>query len=162
MTDARGQKRSSPRVVERRKATSGLPRGGVGGRQATPPSPPQGGGYLDIHSISNFCEKPDQRLGDLRAMGLPAHLLRAAEAIGADAFLAFWRIMDQEPSTRTDKGDIELRMRPYRSYLRYQRNRYIEQLTALGKTPADIREAVRLHLCERISLRHIYRVMAGK
>mgnify|MGYP003350838351 CR=1 FL=1 len=71
-------------------------------------------------------------MADLRAMGLPAHLLRAAEAIGADAFLAFWRIIDQEPSIRTDKGDIEFHMRPYRSYLRYQRNRYIEQLTRAG------------------------------
>jgi hypothetical protein len=99
---------------------------------------------------------------DLRTMGIPTPLLRAADAIGVDAFLAFWRIIDQEPTYQTDKGDIELRMRPYRSYLRYQRNRYIEQLASQGCTPAAIQEAVRLDLCERIGLRHIYRVMAGK
>jgi hypothetical protein len=95
-------------------------------------------------------------------MGLAAPWLRVADAIGTDAFLAMWRILDQEPSLHTERGDIEIHLRPFTSYLRYQRNRYIEQLHAAGRTPAEIREAVRLNLCERLSLRHIYRVLTGK
>jgi hypothetical protein len=102
------------------------------------------------------------RLAELRTMGIAAPWLRVADAIGVDAFLAVWRILDQESSFRSDQGDIVPRLRAYRSYLRYQRNRYIELLTSSGWTPQAIRDAVHLNLCERISLRHIYRVMSGK
>jgi hypothetical protein len=95
-------------------------------------------------------------------MGIAATWLRVAGAIGVDGFLATWRILDQEPAFRTDKGDIEPRLRSYRSYLRYQRNRYIEQLAAAGRTPREVQAAVKLNLCERIGLRHVYRVMTGK
>jgi hypothetical protein len=95
-------------------------------------------------------------------MGLPSALVRVAEAIGADAFLAMWRIFDAEPLFHTEKGDLEVRLRPYRSYLRYQRNRYIEELSSQGYTPQQIREAVRLNLCEQIGLRHIYRLLSSK
>lgn len=95
-------------------------------------------------------------------MGISASWMRVAEVIGADAFLAMWRVLDADPSFRTDNGDLRLHLRPYRSYLRYQRNRYIEQLAAGGASAKDIRESVKLNLCERISLRHISRILSEK
>ena len=158
MSNDRGHKRSSKREVVVPWTTAG----GVGGRHGVSGPSQVGGGYQGIQSVSNFCAKPDLRMAEFRAMGLQASLLRAAEVIGVDSFLAFWRIIDQDPAFRTEKGDINLRMRPYRSYLRFQRNRYIDQLTVGGWAPAAIQQAVRLNLCERISLRHIYRIMASK
>lgn len=96
-------------------------------------------------------------------MGLAAPWLRVAEVIGVDAFLAMWRLVDAEPAFAGDgSGMLDLRIRPYRSYLRFQRNRYIETLHAQGKTLEEIRELVRLDLCERISLRHIRRLVSGE
>lgn len=95
-------------------------------------------------------------------MGISATWMRVAETIGFDAFLAMWRVIDADPACRSDKGDLELRLRPYRSYLRYQRNRFIEQLGASGKTAREIREIVKLSLCERISERHISRILSEK
>jgi hypothetical protein len=136
--------------------------GGVGGRQGRGRADRRGGGYLSSRGISNFRDPSrDPRLDELRAMGLPAGQLRIAEEIGHDAFIAMWRVADNEPSFRTEKGDLEIRMRPYRSYLRFQRNRYIETLHGQGKTLDEIRELVHEHLCERISARHIRRLVSG-
>lgn len=93
-------------------------------------------------------------------MGIQAPWLRIAEAIGADAFLAMWRIADSEPAFRTvggaeERGYLQMRLRPFKAWHRYQRNRYIEALAAAGKSVAEIRAAVALNLCEEISPRHI-------
>lgn len=97
-------------------------------------------------------------------MGISDAWLRIAETIGADAFLAFWRIADSEPSFRIvggaiERGYLQMRLRPFKAYHRYQRNRYIEALAASGMSPAAIQEAVALNLCEKISLRHISTLM---
>lgn len=157
MSDIEGQSRSSQAVAAQPGTTPDLFGEGVGGRQPDPPFPPQGGGYPDIRGISNF-RAPDPRIDDLRKMGLPAIFIQAAMVIGVDAFLAFWRIVDGEPSFRTAKG-IEIYLRPYRSFLRYQRNRYIEHLNSVGHTPGQIEQLVKLHLGERISKRNIYHVI---
>jgi hypothetical protein len=96
-------------------------------------------------------------------MGMHSVWLRIAadQAVGLDAFLAMWKILDAEPSFRSDKGDLAIRMRSFRSYLRYQRNRYIEELCSAGLTPKDIQKAVRRHLCERMSIRNILRITSG-
>jgi hypothetical protein len=159
---ARSSQKRSAQPLAGSQARPGTPDPqGVGGRQPASPPGPRGGGYLSSCTTSNF-RAPDPRIDELRAMGLPGSLVRVADAIGADAFLAMWRIFDAEPSFRTEKGDLEVRLRPYRSYLRYQRNRYIEELAARGCTPQQIREAVRLNLCEQIGLRHIYRLLSDK
>lgn len=95
-------------------------------------------------------------------MGLPAAQLRIARAIGVDAFLTVWRMLDEEPAYRTDKGDLQVTMRPFRSYLRYQRNRFIEALFAQGLDREQIRERVRLELCETLSKSHINRLCRGR
>lgn len=133
---------------------------GVGGRQAPRLAPGGGGGYQGTCGISKF--EPDPRLAELRAMRLPAAIMRMAEEFGFDMFHHFWRFIDGEPTFQSESGGLELRLRPYRSYLRYQRNRYIESLAAEGKTPVEIQRLVRKMLGEQISVRRIYRIVSGK
>ena len=101
-------------------------------------------------------------------MGLPRTWLQVAEAIGVDAFLQMWRILDQDESMLVSghlRGAgmvIEVRLRPYRSYLRFQRNRYIETLAALKVPCATIREMLKRQLGEEISERHIFNLANKK
>ncbi len=95
-------------------------------------------------------------------MGLAAVWIRVAETIGFDAFIAAWRIFDAEASVRSNRTEmLQPLLRPYRSYLRFQRNRYIEALCAGGMQPKEIQEAVKRDLCEKVSLRHISRIARG-
>lgn len=145
--------------------------GGVGARQGAPALPPGGGGYQDVCTVLDFQKKPadskktgpagDPRLDDLRRMGLPRVWLRVAEAIGTDAFLATWRILDADPSAWHNETILRIRLRPYRSYLRYQRNRYIEALTAQGLKPDEIQRRLQRQLGETVSHRHITRLGKG-
>lgn len=90
-------------------------------------------------------------------MGLTRPWLRIAEAIGVDHFHTVWKILDAEfPEEVSGKG-LRIWMRSYRSYLRYQRNRFIEALFAEGKSVTEIRAMVREVLCEKVSPRHISR-----
>lgn len=136
----------------------------VGGRQSDPHPCPGGGGYLDTCSILNFRargaqKKRDPRLDELHQIGLQRVWLDVAETIGIDSFLAMWRILDTTfQSTADDSGRIKVPMRAYRSYLKFQRNRYINTLTAMGLSAQEVREKVRQQLCESISLRHINRL----
>jgi len=139
---------------------------GVGGRQAAPPPPAGGGGYLDICSVFKFRAADDQRkrdprLDELISMGLPRTWLQVAETIGIDAFLAMWRILDADESLHEDNM-VQAHLRPYRSYLRFQRNRYIETLAALRVPCATIREMLKSQLGEEISERHIFNLANKK
>lgn len=137
---------------------------GVGGRPGTARTYPGGGGYQGSRITSNFEIKVgdiDPRLDELRMMGLQMRWLRIAEEVGVDALLAMWRILDSDPSVRTDKGDLECTLRPYSSYLRFNRNRYIESLVGQGYGVRQIQELVKANLCEVISIRHISRIRSG-
>lgn len=150
-------------------AAGGLPRRdpqGVGGRQLTPASPAGGGGYLDICSTRKFprlvtaADVRDPRLDELERMGLQRHWLNVAEAIGVDAFLVMWRTLDAEPSLWMDPpgSGMRIRLRRYESFLRYQRNRHIEALYALGLTSEEIRARIAENIGEILSERHIDRL----
>lgn len=140
---------------------------GVGGRQADLPLRPGGGRYQDICTVLSFCvgagteKKRDPRLDELYTMGLPRINLQVAEAIGFDAFMKLWRILDADESIHKDRM-IEFPIRPYRSYLRFQRNRYIETLAALGVPSSVIREMLKRQLGEEISERHIFNLSKNK
>lgn len=100
-------------------------------------------------------------MGELRKMGLPAVHLRVAEAIGYDAFVTAWKIYDADPFVERDEGVMVINLRSFRAYLRYQRNRYVEALAALGMSWRDIQRRVKEELCEKVSRRHITRLMQG-
>lgn len=136
---------------------------GVGGRQTNPPPSPGGGGYLNICKILKFQpevdeKKIDPRLEELKKMRLQQVWIRVAEEIGFDAFLSVWRILDADPASYGGGGRLEIPLRAYSSYLRYQRNRYIETLTGMGRDAKYIRDRLKEQLREKISLRHISRI----
>ena len=104
----------------------------------------------------------DPRLDELKRMGLPRWFLRAAEELGTDAALAFWRILDGDPGNWHNDTTLRVRLRPYRSYLRFQRNRFIEALAAQGLRPDEIRVRLRRQLGEDVSHRHITRLAKSR
>jgi len=138
--------------------------GGVGGRQASHPSPDGGGGYQDICTVLNFGKnagqkKRDPRLDELSQMGLQRVWLVIAERIGVDNMLAMWRILDSDQSSIGDDGRLLVPIRSYSTFLRYQRNRYIESLDSMGLKPIEIQKKLKDQLCEQISIRHISRLI---
>ena len=121
---------------------------------------------MDICTVFKFRaadgqKKRDPRLDELSSMGLPRTWLQVAEAIGIDAFLQMWRILDADESLHEDNM-VQAHLRPYRSYLRFQRNRYIETLAALRVPCATIREMLKRQLGEEISERHIFNLANKK
>lgn len=153
---------------------------GVGARQGTKAVQPGGGGYLNECTSSEFGHggskkiarrqfanrPPDPReaalLDELDAMGLSSVMLQVAYTIGFDNFMAMWEILDRsyEAISENDSG-IYLRMQRMSAYKRYQRNRFIETLAALGMSQLEIQREVKATLGEEVSGRHTYRLMAG-
>lgn len=141
---------------------------GVGARLPPPAPLPGGGGYLETCTVLKFSTRPpeskknaDPRHDELARMGLQRVWLDVAEEIGVDAFLAVWRILDSDPSARHKEGFLQINLKLYRSYLRFQRNRYIEALAARGLKPLDIQRNLIRQLRESVSLRHISRIAGG-
>jgi hypothetical protein len=79
--------------------------------------------------------------------------------IGVDNVIKLWRIIDSNCGGVGDDGRLLVPMRNYGTFLRYQRNRYIQTLTDLGFTAAAIKERLEKQLSEKLSVRHITRVM---
>lgn len=137
--------------------------GGVGGRQTSRRPSRRGGGYLDKCTVLNFSpdveqKKRDPRLDELREMGLQRVWLDVAEEIGVDALLKMWRILDRDQASIGDDGRILVPIRSYSTFLRYQRNRYIESLSNMGMKAKQIREKLKEQLCENISIRRLNRL----
>lgn len=132
---------------------------GVGARQA--PRQPQagGGGYLNGCTASEL--RADVRLRELAEIGLSATWLSVAQQLGYDQFVSMWRLLSSDPGLRNDDDQIELRLRPFRAFERYQRNRYIATLVQSGIKPSEIHQMVRQDLGERLSYRHIKRLAAA-
>lgn len=132
---------------------------GVGARQAGRPPRAGGGGYLDGRTATEVGVDP--RLRELAEIGLQAHWLAVANVAGYDRFIGLWRLLSADPSLRNDDDQIELRLRPFRSFERYQRNRYIDTLVSAGMRASEIHDLVRKDLGEKLTLRHIKRLAAA-
>lgn len=131
---------------------------GVGGRQRDLFASGGGGGYLDECSSSKVLE--GAKIRELFDMGLPAIWIRVAEAIGYDNFLQMWRILDTAAELREirrseNESMIEVQLRRYSSFQRYQRNRWVEDLARHGLPSAAIQRAVKLRLGEQLDRSHI-------
>jgi hypothetical protein len=134
---------------------------GVGARQADLTPSPGRGGYLNECIAPKLLE--GVKLRELADMGLPDVWLRAAEAIGYDNFLQLWRILDtaaehREISRSESESMIEVQLRRFTSFKRYQRNRWIETLASGGMPNAAIQLAVKLQLGEKLDRSHIRRL----
>ena len=130
---------------------------GVGARQAHDTAPAGGGGYL------NECTSPElwdkAKLRELTDMGLPQVWLDVSREIGYDAFMRMWRVLDAAEETHSDSGSmLEIQMRRFSSWRRYQRNRFIESLVDMGLDDAAIRARVTVELGEELSPSHIRRL----
>lgn len=156
----------------------GQPR--VGARQGKGEAKPGGGGYLNGCTPSEvgqgdlkkngrkFSPRPDldareaALLSELDAMGLSSVMLQIAQCIGFDNFMAMWAVLDgtHEALADNDSG-IYVRLPRLSAYRRYQRNRFIEAMAALGMSHPEISNAVKRDLGENVSRRHIWRLMAG-
>lgn len=123
--------------------------------------PQGGGGYLNECTSSKLLE--EAKIREFSDMGLPAIWIRVANAIGYDNFLQFWRILDtaaelQEVRRSENESMIEVQLRRYTSFKRYQRNRWIETLAANGLPNAVIQQAVKQRLGEKLDRSHIRRL----
>lgn len=159
----RNEKRSSEHRNGRRCTHTQDMFGGAGARQTNPTPQPGGGEYQNICTVLNFDasaaeKKRDPRLEELRQMGLQRIWCDVAEVIGVDALLKMWRILDSDPESIGDNGRLILPLCRYSTFLRYQRNRYIETLADMGVKPREIQRILKSQLCEEISLRHISRL----
>jgi hypothetical protein len=92
-------------------------------------------------------------------MGLPGIWLTLAHAIGYDHFMTMWRVLDAAQEMHSESGSmIELQMRRYSSFKRYQRNRFVETLVDMGLSDTAIKERLRCELGEELSISHIGRL----
>lgn len=136
--------------------------GMVGGRLADPPSPEEGGGYLDICTSPWAGMRPaprDPRIDALVSLGISDRWIRIARVVGVDAFLAMWRILDEESD---GYHGARVRVPRYESWRRQARNEYIVQLAEQGLRPRQIRRILaKERVCGSISERHICRIIAS-
>ena len=134
---------------------------GVGARHKNPPPPQQGGGYLNICTDSEVCllENAPASLSELAAMGVSRTWCNVASAIGTEAFLEVWQILDQSHDQGAElNGSIRVTVPRYERFLRYQRNRVIRSLVNQGKSPVVIQQYLQAEMGIKISLRTVQRV----
>lgn len=93
-------------------------------------------------------------------MGLSSVWLQIADMIGYDTFVAIWRFVDAQPELRDDSNQIALTLRQYRTFERYQRNRYVETLVVAGLNASQIHAMVNKELREGLTFRHVKRLIA--
>lgn len=138
---------------------------GVGARQADLFAPQGGGGYLDERNRSDLSKKDLEaaKIRELDDMGLSRLWLRVAATIGYDNFLQLWRLLDTAAEQRElrlsdNQSMIEVQLRRFSSFRRYQRNRFIETLAASGLPADQIRLEVKAQLGENLTRNHIVRL----
>jgi hypothetical protein len=140
---------------------------GVGARHPYTPLCGEGGRYLDtctepVFFEKNFKKSEDQRINELREMGLGYKWLQIAETIGFDNFMSIWAILDADNINNSDIPSERVRIwvPTFNRYLRYQRNRYILARAAdKDANPDDIKKEIRKLLGESLSLAHIKKIM---
>lgn len=143
----------------------GLAGQGVGGRQPDLFAPAGGGGYLDECNPAEVSKTDIEhaKIRELEDMGLQQVWLTVARQIGYDAFIAMWRLLDAAAERREmrlsdNESMIEVSLRRFASFRRYQRNRFIETLAAMGLPNTEIQSAVKGQLGENLTRNHIVRL----
>jgi hypothetical protein len=102
-------------------------------------------------------------LRELADMGLPRVWLEVAHDLGYDAFMRLWRRLDAAVELRSDSDSmIDVKLRRFGSFERYQRNRFIETLAGMGLDHQEIRRRVKAELNEELSESHIGRLASRR
>ncbi|MNV83546.1 hypothetical protein D3C71_1773600 [compost metagenome] len=98
---------------------------------------------------------------ELAEMGLPQVWLDVAREIGYEPFMRMWRVLDSAVEMRSESESmIEVQLRRFSSFQRYQRNRFIEALVNMGLSTTEIQNRVKRELGEELSVRHLVRLAA--
>lgn len=158
------EKRSRSEEIAQGNPTPPTTPAGVGGRHGDLPTFARGGGYLKnctafeprLGGSKKIARDP--RLDELQALGLHPTWQKVAAEIGMDAFLAMWRLVDQEQQWHHPKGTLEIPLRHYASYLRYQRNQYIRALSGTGLHERQIHYRLLAAYGEKLEPTHIKRI----
>lgn len=134
---------------------------GVGARQAAEAAPAGGGGYLNECTPAQLWDQAKFR--ELADMGLPQIWLEVAQDLGYETFIRLWRRLDAAVELLSDNESmIEVQLRRFGSYQRFQRNRFIEALVDIGVGTREIRDRVKSELGEELSIGHIGRLVARR
>lgn len=89
-------------------------------------------------------------------MGINRAWRRAAEAAGFEAFVAVWRVLASDPSVLDDRNRICVPA--FDTWLRFQRNQVIRELTAQGWSRTMINAKLVEQGCEPINEVHMKRI----
>jgi hypothetical protein len=132
---------------------------GVGGRHKGSVVSIGGGGYLDVcNKTETDLQAADPRLDELREIGLSASLQRYARAVGFDAFMTLWQIIENDQRNRSRERGLVIQIPRLKTYQRFQRNRFIEALSSEGVNNSKIHLLIKEQFGEAISKRHIDRI----
>jgi len=140
---------------------------GVGARHKDLDAPTEGGGYLDTCSDSDLAllkkiaPPGDPRLNMLHELGLADHWLKIADLVGFDHFMTMWMILD-EPNVYASSRERKRRrihVPQYSKFMRFCREKIIIDLSNKGKKPHLIHKILLKDMRERVSVRHIERII---
>ncbi len=121
--------------------------GRVGGRHRDSLLPQGRGGYLDI------CNETEITIQDLKNILRHQVLADVAEEIGADAFIAMWKMVDE-----LQDNCIWLRLPSFSRLERFKRNEMILAMAGEGVMPSIIRERLK-SVGIKLSLRAIHKII---
>lgn len=129
-----------------------------GARHGPPPPSLPRGGYQDECSGSEFAVRAaDVRLVELRRSGVGKAWMAVAEAIGYEAFLVVWQVLDGLPEVADDRHRVYVPRWP--SFLRFQRNLLVRTLAQTGASPEQIQAEVLREVGEMMSRTHVRRLV---
>jgi hypothetical protein len=97
------------------------------------------------------------RIEELRRMGIGRAWAAVARAIGFDAFVEAWRVLDSMPDVVDERHRVCVPS--FRTFLRWQRNQVIRDLGARGHTPRQIAQKLRREMDLEITDYHVVRVL---
>ncbi len=101
----------------------------------------------------------DERILELRKIGISNWLILLAEEIGYDNMLIVWRRLSYEAGKY---GEHRIRIQRWTSFMRYQRNQLIFSLNDEGKTAKQIRKYLLSGLGESPAIIHIDRIIKNR
>jgi len=156
---AEDQKRSRTDVMQPttpRTPGSGV---GVGGRHTHPPTPTEGGGYLDVCTKNDAAPLADPRLAELAEVGLSSIWIRIAASIGVDQFLVVWQILDEVNLEGEQRDRVRIRVPLFAKFKRLQRIKLILAYAQAEMPHPDIKKMIKAELGEELTLTHIQRII---
>ena len=138
----------------------------LGARQGFPAPPGGWGGSRDECTAPNSAvgraaprADADPRIRELRRMGIGRVWIEVARAIGFEAFIAAWQVLDSLPDVVDERHRVCVPR--FTTYLRFQRNELIRGMAARGHSRPQILQELRRQVGENLSEEHLSRILAA-